>query len=49
LWIFSGSKAVRSLLVEPLDLTHAPHPRFLVQGHILNIGGDTLIVATSNC
>jgi hypothetical protein len=29
--------------------THAPHPRFLVQGHILNIGGDALIVATSNC
>ncbi len=38
-----------SLPVDPLDLTHAPNPRFLVQGHILNIGGDALIVATSNC
>ncbi len=31
-----------SLPVDPLDWTDEPHPRFLVQGHILSIGGDAL-------
>jgi hypothetical protein len=25
-----------------LDLTAVPHPRFLMQGHMLNVGGDAL-------
>ncbi len=29
--------------MESLDLTHEPHPSFLVQGHILSIGGDALM------
>jgi hypothetical protein len=38
--IFQGPS---SLPVEDsLDLTNEPHPRFLVQGHILSIGGDAL-------
>ncbi len=38
--IFQGPS---SLPVEDsLDLTHEPHPRFPVQGHILSIGGDAL-------
>jgi hypothetical protein len=31
-----------SLPVDPLDMTAAPHPGFLVQGHILSTGGDAL-------
>ncbi len=31
-----------NLPMNSLDLTHEPHPRFLVQGHILSIGGDDL-------
>ncbi len=33
----------RSLPVDSLDFTDEPHPRFLVQGHILIIGGDALM------
>jgi len=33
----------RTLPVDSLDLTDEPHPRFLVQGHILSIGGDALM------
>jgi hypothetical protein len=29
--------------VDSLDLTLEPHPRFLVQGHILSVGGDALM------
>jgi hypothetical protein len=32
-----------SLPVDSLDLTHEPHPRFPLEGHILNIGGDALV------
>jgi hypothetical protein len=28
--------------MDSLDLTDEPHPTFLLQGHILNIGGDAL-------
>ncbi len=33
----------RSFPVDSLDLTNEPHPRFLVQGHILSVGGDALM------
>ncbi len=33
----------RTLPVDSLDLTHEPHPRFLMQGHILRLGGDALM------
>ncbi len=39
---YAFSQGYSSLLVDPLDLTAAPHPRFPVQGHILSAGGDAL-------
>ncbi len=41
LCIIPGSE--QSLLVDPLDMTAAPHPRFPVQGHILSTRGDALM------
>jgi hypothetical protein len=35
-----------SLLLDSLDLTAVPHPRFPVQGHILSIGGDVLTASS---
>jgi hypothetical protein len=33
-----------SLLVDSLDLTNEPHPRFPVHGHIrMSVGGDALM------
>ncbi len=36
-------KGQSSLLVDALDMTAAPHPRFPAQGHILSTGGDALM------
>jgi hypothetical protein len=33
-----------NLPVDPLDFTAIPHPRFLVQGHILSTIGDALML-----
>jgi hypothetical protein len=33
----------RNLPVDSLDLTDEPHRRFLVQGHVLSVGGDALM------
>jgi hypothetical protein len=33
----------RSIPVDSLDLTAQPHPRFLVHGRILSVGGDALM------
>jgi hypothetical protein len=35
--------------VDTLDLTNEPHRRFVVQGHILSTGGDTLQSDTGLC
>ncbi len=32
--------------MDSVDLTLEPHPRFLVQAHILSIGGDALMALT---
>jgi len=32
-----------SLPEDSLDSTDEPHPRFLVQGHVVSVGGDALI------
>jgi hypothetical protein len=41
--LFQGSEETfLGFLMDSLDLTDEPHPTFLVQGHILNIGGDAL-------
>jgi hypothetical protein len=36
------SRAHSSLLVSPLDMTSATHPKFPVQGHIVSTGGAAL-------
>ncbi len=38
----SALKSPTKFPVDSLDLTYEPHPRFPVQGHILNAGGDAL-------
>jgi len=41
--LFQGlSEDFSGFPMDSLDLTDEPHPTFLLQGHILNIGGDAL-------
>jgi hypothetical protein len=40
---FKGSQQSSSGLFTGGDSTYEPHPRFPVQDHILNIGGDALL------
>jgi hypothetical protein len=43
--VSSGFTGFYWIPVHPLDLTNEPHPRFLVQGHILSVAGDALTPA----